>query len=160
MKRWRLSLRGALLAILGTTKQSRGYGARLLPPGTARKCAVRRGAMTRMAARRELQRLQHRIGVGDLELAGGLDIERLDDAVIHQHRITLRARAEPGPARIEFEPDRAREVAAAVGQHHDLVAAVILLAPSVHHKMVVDRDAGDRIDALGLQIARLVEIAG
>src|ERR1700675_4225879 len=64
----------------------------------------------------KLQILQHRLGVGDLELAGSLDVERLDDAVIDQHRIALRALAEPVAGGVELEIDRAGEVAAAVGE--------------------------------------------
>src|SRR5207253_10315042 len=60
---------------------------------------------------------------------------------------------------VDAEPDRASEIAAAVGQHHDLVADILRLAPGAHHRLVVDRDAGDRVDALGLDLGRLVDIA-
>ncbi len=50
-----------------------------------------------------------------------------------------------------FQPDRLGELAAAVADHHDLVAGAVLLAPGVHHKRVIDGEAGDRVDALGLQ---------
>src|SRR6266849_5410759 len=105
-----------------------------------------------------LQRLQHRVGAGNLDLAGDLlDIERLHRAVLDQHRITLRADTEAGPAEVDVEPDRAGEVGAAVGQHHDLVADILCLSPGAHHRLIVDRDAGDRVDSLGLEVGRLVD---
>src|SRR5216684_1628848 len=62
-----------------------------------------------------LQRLQHRVGAGNLDLAGDLlDIERLYRAVLDQHRITLRAGSEAGSAQVDVEPDRAGEVGADV----------------------------------------------
>src|SRR5216683_1864166 len=107
-----------------------------------------------------LQRLQHCVGAGHLDLAGHLlDIERLHGAVLDQHRIALRADTETGPTQVDVEPDRAGEVAAAVGQHHDLVADILRLAPGTHHRLVVDRNAGDRVDALGLEIGSLFDKA-
>src|SRR5437764_9445243 len=38
-----------------------------------------------------LQLPEHRLGVGDREFARLFDVERLDDAVVDQHRIALRA---------------------------------------------------------------------
>ena len=40
-----------------------------------------------------------------------------------------------------------------------LSSAFCVLAPGAHHERVVDRDAGDRIDALRLELGRLVDIA-
>src|SRR3954453_1345382 len=106
-----------------------------------------------------LQTLQHRVGSGYLELACLLDIELLHDAVVDQHRITLRALAEAALGQVELEPDRAGELAAAISQHQHLVADILRLAPGAHHKGIVDRDAGDLIDPLALQVRGLVDIA-
>src|SRR4051794_32373033 len=108
---------------------------------------------------RLLQRLQHRIRARHVELTRLLDIELLDHAVLDQHRIALRAHAEAALAQIQLQPNRLGEIAAAVGQHHDLLAAILVLAPGAHHKGVVDRYAGDRVNALPLQIGRLFDIA-
>ena len=51
---------------------------------------------------------------------------------------------------VEFEVEGTGEIAIAVGQHHHLVVAPRRLAPGAHHKRVIDRDARDRVDALGL----------
>src|SRR5450432_2478215 len=55
----------------------------------------------------QLLRLRHqRLGVADLELAGGLDVERLDDAVLDQHRVALRAHAHAARRQVERQPGR------------------------------------------------------
>src|SRR5271155_1259027 len=106
------------------------------------------------------KRLQHRLGAGDLELPRLLDVQRLDDAIVDQHRIALRANAHAFLDAVELEPDRPHEVAAAVAQHDDLTGRAAFLAPGPHDKLVVDRDAGDRIDALGLELLRMTNVAG
>ena len=52
------------------------------------------------------QLLEHGVAAGDLELAGGFDIELLDDAVIEQHREALHAHAHAARAEIQLEPER------------------------------------------------------
>src|SRR6185312_595596 len=104
--------------------------------------------------------LDHRLGAGHVELTRLLDIERLHHAVIDQHRIALRAGAHAVTAGVELEPHRLGELGAAVGEHHDLAVGLVLLTPGAHDERVVDRDAGDRVDALGLDVAVPVDIAG
>ena len=53
---------------------------------------------------------------------------------------------------VELEADGAGELAAAVAQHDDVAAAIVLLAPGAHDKRVIDRNAGDRVDAFGLDL--------
>src|SRR5271163_687441 len=104
--------------------------------------------------------LQHRLGAGDLELPRLLDVQRLDDAIVDQHRIALRANAHAFLDAVEHEPDRPHEVAAAVAQHHDLAGRAAFLAPGIHDKLVVDRDASDGVDSLCLELLRMTNVAG
>ena len=59
------------------------------------------------------------------------------------------AHAEAGPG--DVDAHGAGEVGGAVGHHHHLVADVLVLAPGVHYEDVVDREADDEVDALGLE---------
>ena len=86
-------------------------------------------------------------------------MDRLHDPVLDQHRVAVGALAEAAAPQIELHAERAREIAAAIGQHQHLLADILRLAPGAHDKSVVDRDAGDLIDALRLQIRRLLDIA-
>src|ERR1700704_2981764 len=63
--------------------------------------------------------LDQRLGVADLELARRLDVERLDDAVLDQHRVALRADAHAPRGQVERQARRLGEVGAAVGHHPD-----------------------------------------
>src|SRR5690349_263697 len=92
-------------------------------------CAAASGAAPSAAAStaagihlciRASERLQHRLGAGDIELARLLDMQCLDDAVVDQHRVALGADPHPFLDAVELEPHRAGEVAAAVAEHHDL----------------------------------------
>src|ERR1700687_1507014 len=106
-----------------------------------------------------LQLLQHRLGAGDRVFARLLDIERLHNAIFDQHGVALRADAHAFLDAIKLEADRLDEIGIAVAEHHDFAVALMLLAPSAHHKGVVDRDACDRIDALGLERGCVSDIA-
>src|SRR5262245_55180083 len=55
-------------------------------------CAER-GRRVKPRASAALGLRQHGVGVADLELAGPLDVQRLDDAVVDEHRVALRAHA-------------------------------------------------------------------
>src|SRR5437588_6509227 len=108
-----------------------------------------------------LKRPEHRFGAGAFDLAWRLlDNQRLDDAVVHQHRIAFRAGAETHLGEVEFEPERADKIAAAVRQHPHLALGPLLLAPCRHDKDIVDRDADDFVDALGLDVGSLVDETG
>src|SRR5690242_6832482 len=106
------------------------------------------------------ERLQHRLGAGNVEHTWFLDVQRLDDAVVDQHRIALRAHPHAFLHAVELETDRAGEFAAAVAQHDDVVAAIVLLAPGAHDKSIVDSNAGDRIDTLGLEFGGIRDVTG
>src|SRR5579883_24097 len=111
------------------------------------------------ASTRRSERLEHGLRARHLEGAGLLDIEQLDGPVIDEHGVALRALAETIAAAIELEPDRAGEVAIAVGEHLDLALDLLLLAPGIHDEGVVHREAGDRIDALCPELVRLLDEA-
>src|SRR4029078_9291877 len=82
----------------------------------------------------QLARLLHeRLGVADLELARRLDVERLDDAVLDEHRIALRANAHAARRQGEGQAGRLGEVGAAVGHHADLPRRLLVARPSAHH---------------------------
>src|SRR6185437_10780099 len=91
------------------------------------------------------ERLENGLRARHLEGAGLLDIERLDDAIVDDHRITLRADAEAIGARIELEADRLGEIGIAVGEHLHLAVGLLVLAPGVHDEGVIDREAGDGV---------------
>src|SRR5690606_23515941 len=56
--------------------------------------------------------LEHRLGARDLELAGRFHVERLDDAVLDQHRVALRTHTHAATGKVELETERLREFAA------------------------------------------------
>src|SRR5205085_1253222 len=86
-----------------------------------------------------------------------LDIQPLDDAIVHDHRIALRALTHAELAAVHLEARRSGKVAITVGKHGDVFRSVSLV-PRPHHEWVVDRNAGDFVDALALQLARLLDI--
>src|SRR5690606_21455751 len=104
-----------------------------------------------------LQLLEHMVGARYLEFAGGLDVELLDDAVVDDHRETLAALAHAEGGAVHRQAHRFGEGAIAVGEHGDAVARVRILAPRAHHEGIVDRGAGDLIDALRLELVGLVD---
>src|SRR6185437_10542050 len=62
---------------------------------------------------------QQRVAAGNLDLAGRrLEIELLDHAVIHQHRIAMRADAEPVAGGVQLHADRLGEFGVAVGKEN------------------------------------------
>src|SRR5262249_20504851 len=111
------------------------------------------------AAASRLEELHHRFGARYLEGARSLDVERFHDAVVNQHGIALRARAHAVARPVHREADRLGELAVAVGEHHHVVADLLVLAPCVHDEGVVHRQAGDRVDALGLDRLGVVDEA-
>src|SRR5690606_30896508 len=76
------------------------------------------------------------VGRRDLELARGLDVEPLHDAVVDDHRVALRALAHAEAGAVHLQADGAGEVTVAVGDHHDLVADALVVAPGLHHEGV------------------------
>src|SRR4029078_6831881 len=85
---------------------------------------------------------QKRIAAGNLDLAGRrLEVEFLDHAVFHQHRIATGADAEPVAGGVELHADRLGEVGIAVGQEGGLVALVGVALPSAHDVVAVEVSA-------------------
>src|SRR5882724_11429425 len=99
-----------------------------------------------------LQLPQQRVAAGDFDLAGGgLEVELLDHAVVHQHRVAVGADAEPVARGTELHADRLGEFGVAVGEEGGFVALVGVALPGVHHKGVIDRHDRDRAHALVLE---------
>src|SRR4051812_34594336 len=61
---------------------------------------------------------------------------------------------------IGVEPDSLDEIAASVGEHRHLAFGARALRPGLEDEGVVDRGAGDLIDALGLELLDLLDEAG
>ena len=87
-----------------------------------------------------------------------LAVDCLDDPVLDQHRVAVGTLTKAAALQVELHADRAGEIAAAIGQHQHLVADILRLAPGAHDKGVIDRNAGDLIDAFCLQLRCLVDI--
>src|SRR5690606_18004898 len=79
---------------------------------------------------------------GEVHPAGLVDVEPGDLAVLDQRGEALAAGAQPEAAAVELEAQRPGELGVAVGEHHDLVADLVLLRPGAHDEGVVDRHAG------------------
>src|SRR5260370_36244204 len=107
-----------------------------------------------------LEGLEDRLGAGDLERARILDVERLDDAIIDDHRIAFGALAETVCRGVKLEPDRAGEIAVAVGEHEHLAVGLLILAPGAHDESVIHREAADRVDAPLLEFALVLDNTG
>ena len=83
-----------------------------------------------------------------------------DLAIFHHHGETLAAGPQAEPGAVQLQAQGGGVLAVAVGQHQHLVAGAGALAPGVHHKGVVDRHAGNGIDALGLDGVGIVDETG
>src|SRR4051794_29161250 len=108
----------------------------------------------------DLQPLDQIVGAADIERARLLDVELLDHAVVDQHRETLAAMAHPELGEIGVEADRLDEVAAAVSEHRHLALGAGAVRPGLEDEGIVDRGAGDLVDALGAQLVDLLDEAG
>jgi hypothetical protein len=92
-------------------------------------------------------------------LPGRLDVEKLDHAVVDQHRKALAAQAEALRGQIEFEAERLRVVGAAVAHHADLAAGLLVARPGAHHERIVDGHADHIADALRFQLVDVLQVA-
>jgi acetylornithine deacetylase/succinyl-diaminopimelate desuccinylase-like protein len=99
----------------------------------------------------ELQLTDRGFRARDLELAGGLDVELLDCALLEDHGEALVALSQAELRSVHLQAELAGEIAVAVGQHHDLARGALGLAPGVHHERVVHGHARDEVDTLGLE---------
>src|SRR5258705_656516 len=127
--------------------------------GRSRRLCTEQGALSKRPRRSGLRLRQQRVGVADLELAGALDVQRLDDAIDDEHRIALRTHAHAARCQVEGQPGRLREVGAAVGHHAHLAGSLLVATPGPHHERVVHRDAPDLVDAGVLEFFRLLDVA-
>src|SRR5688572_32968304 len=103
--------------------------------------------------------LKHGTGVGNLELAGALDVELLDHAVVDQHREAPHARAHAAGIEVELEAERLRPLRAAVGEEANLADRLLVLGPVRHDERVVGRHAPDLVHALLLQLVGVLQVA-
>src|SRR6266851_10168862 len=103
------------------------------------------------SARALLELREHRLGAAHLVLAGRLDVELLHHAVLDQHRVALRAHAHVARDEVELETELLRPLRAAVAEHADLAARLLVAAPGGHHEGVVHGDAPDLVDLFRLQ---------
>src|SRR6185369_13921126 len=124
------------------------------PPWTASDRARGGAAARRRPRRHDSQLRQHGLGARLLQ-AGLVDEHLLDLAVVDDHAIALRALAHAEARGVELEAEGLRELAVAVGQHADLAAAALILAPRAHDEGIVHGDADDLLHALRLEIAGL-----
>src|SRR5206468_7223034 len=117
-----------------------------------RRPNARAGGDVSSAGRERSETLEQIVRAGDVEGARLLNVELLDDAVVDQHRETLAAMAHSELGEIGVEAERLDEIAAAVGEHRHFPLRPRALRPGLEDERVVDRGAGDLVDALGLEL--------
>src|SRR5260221_1121643 len=100
------------------------------------------------------------LGGRNLELTRRLDQHLGGDTVVDHERKALATHSHAESTGIEFQSERARIFAIAVGEHLHGRAGIGTLSPGVHHVHVVDRHAGDGVDPLGPELGGLAEVAG
>lgn len=87
------------------------------------------------------------------------DVQRLDDSILEHHRVALRA--QPTQRRqIGTQFQLLGENGGRIGEHANLTAGVVLLAPGRHHERVVHGNAHDLGHAGRLEITGFVHITG
>src|SRR5258707_4142098 len=93
---------------------------------------------------------QHGLRAANFILPGRFDVQLLHHAVFDQHRVALRAHAHVARGEVELEAELLGPLAAAVAEHADFAARLLVAAPGGHHECVVRRYAPDLVDALRL----------
>src|SRR6267142_6092134 len=106
---------------------------------------ARRGKRDAMSL---LELRQHRLGAAHFVFPRRFDVELLHHAVLDQHRVALRAHAHVARREVELEAERLGPLHAAVAEHADLAACLLVAAPRGHDESVVGRDAPDLVDFL------------
>src|SRR3569832_2594056 len=106
-----------------------------------------------------LELTQHVLCAGNTKCTSFLDVELLNNSIVNNHSVTLAALAHAEARAVHLKAHRLGEVAIAIGQHADLAVRLLILAPGVHHERVIDGDAGDFVDALGLQCVEILHEA-
>lgn len=86
------------------------------------------------------------------------DVQRLDDSILEHHRVALRAQSAQR-WQIGTQLQLLGENGGRIGEHANLTAGVVLLAPGRHHERVVHGNAHDFGHAGRLEIASFVHIA-
>src|SRR5882762_2216026 len=102
---------------------------------------------------------QHRLRAAHFVFPGCFDVQLLHHAVLDQHRVALRAHAHVARGEVEREAELLRPFAAAVAEHADLAARLLVAAPCGHHEGVVGRHAPDLIHAFRLELAVVLHVA-
>src|SRR6266705_2688824 len=102
---------------------------------------------------------QHHLGAAHFVLPGRFDVQLLHHSVLDQHRIALRAHAHVARSEVEREPELLGPLAAAVAEHADLAARLLVAAPGGHHECVVRRHAPDLVHAFRLELAVVLHVA-
>ena len=102
---------------------------------------------------------EHVFRAGNREIARRFDIELRHDTVFHHHRIALAALAETEARTIHRQPHGFGEIAIAVREHGDVVRSGGTL-PRAHDECVIHCGRHDLVDTLGLEIFRLLDVAG
>lgn len=106
-----------------------------------------------------VQRGQHVLGRGHAELAGRLDEQVPDHAVLGVQGEAAGADAHAVPAGVHLHAQGPGEVGVAVGDQLQAVGHVQGAAPGLHHERVVDRHADD-VDPARAEILEVVDVAG
>ena len=99
------------------------------------------------------QVVEHRVRVRDLEgvaLLDGLDEHLLDDGVLDVSTVAPRALSKANSAEVAQHSHAVGEGTGAIRDHRDVVG-VLALRPRVHDESVVDGDAEDSVNAVGLE---------
>ena len=102
---------------------------------------------------------EHRLGTGNAQLAGCLDLQQAHHAVFRVQRKAARAQAHAEGGAVQLQSQRAGEAGVAVGQHQQACGDFLRSRPGLHHVTVVDRQA-HHADAALLELGEVRRIAG
>ena len=103
--------------------------------------------------------LQDRLGATDRELARLIHGNVGRDPVVDDHREATTALAHIEGAAVDIQAKRRCIVAVAVSEHPDPAIHAQILAPGVHDVGVIDRHAGNRINALVGELAGISQVS-
>src|SRR5207302_120063 len=98
--------------------------------------------------------------LADFKATWGFDTQVSDFAVFGDQSVALATPPHAAGVEVEFKANRFGEGGGAIGQHGYLLTGTLVLAPGPHNKCIIDGDAGDGIDSLGLQSLRVLHKAG
>src|SRR5262249_15319152 len=105
-----------------------------------------------------LKLLEKRFSARDFDLARHIfGVEFTHHAVDDDHRIALRADAEPARGQIKRKPERAREISVAVGEKGNFARSPGTLRPGIHNENIVDACHSYFVDASGFERACIAE---